>query len=112
MSGYVDAAVKQSNVDVSAPAVSTDDSMHTNYGNKTAQLIPLDKTGPPSASGLLRLQQITGAILYHAWAVNATATNSYGRLGRVSTPTDDVLSRAERLLAHLATQGYAHCCYA
>ena len=95
MPGYVDAAMKRFQVNLTKPVHSAEDVLPITYGSPAAQLIESDNSAPLDAAGLLRLQQINGTILYYARAVDALLLPCCGRLGlRLADPTAAVLQRA------------------
>jgi hypothetical protein len=103
MPGYVPAALKRFGIVLTHPVHAAEDVQPITYGAKE-QRIHLDLSEPLDDKGLLRLQQITGTILYYARAVDAMLLTSIGRIGtRITHPTKNALLKAEQALGHMGT---------
>ena len=80
MPGYVPAALKRFGIVLTHPVHAAEDVQPITYG-ANEQRVQLDISVPLDDKGLLRLQQITGTILYYVRAVDAMLLTPIGRVG-------------------------------
>jgi hypothetical protein len=82
------------------------------YGQPTQYTEPEDTSEPLSASGLTRLQEIIGTLLYYARAVDSTMLVALGSLASAqSKGTKATAQAATQLLNYCATHPDAEVCF-
>ena len=105
MPGYVKKVLQRFNHKVpTKPQHSPYNAQPKKYGTSAQDPLPEDTTDLLGEKGVTRIQQIVGAVLYYARAINDTALVSLSTISSEQTEatvaTDD---KANQLLAYLAT---------